>query len=205
MSQNGLVRSMKPSTWRLYESSVCLTSCLNSHREAQCTDHCKNESTHNGTTGETPTLAALARHYRLGQLLKVIAPLVVLQERLYQRLEKRPNIDELAKRSFPSLFQILEDESKTVLQVSQTFSSDKEHRFTMETNINIIRDSLNEILDALQAVHESKYDSPGCLSNKMAEIVDELLVEWSTVQAMRENLPERYSVNYGSTLEKTSL
>lgn len=111
MSQNGLVRSMKPPSRRLFESSVCLTSCLNTHREAQCTDHCKNETTHNATAGGKPTLAALARHYRLGQLLKVIAPLVVLQERLYQRLEKRPQIDELAKKSFPNLFQILEDVS----------------------------------------------------------------------------------------------
>ncbi|XP_038050175.1 uncharacterized protein LOC119739609 [Patiria miniata] len=206
MSQNGaFVQSLRPAPKRLYESSVSLAICLKNHQEATCATKTETNSNSCEEAVETkPTLAAVTRHYRLGRLLRAIAPLIVLQERLYRRLEKRPDTDAAVKKTFPELFQIMENESRAILKISSDFSVAKEDRYTMEANLNHLRDSVERIADAFQTVRDAQYQSPGRLDNKMADIVDQLRVDWCAVQSVRESLPERYPLDFGRLSEKST-
>ncbi|XP_022093521.1 uncharacterized protein LOC110980825 [Acanthaster planci] len=206
--KDSILQSLRPTPKRLYESSVCLASCLKNHEEAKGpgtkTDHDGVSSGSASEPTEKPTLAAMARHYKLGQLLRSLAPLIVVQERLYRRLEERPDVNAAARKTFPELFQVMDIESRTILKISSDFSVEKEDRYAMEANLNLLRESVVRITEALQTVREAQYESPGRLNNKLADTVDALRVDWHAVQSIRASLPERYPLDYEQLHEKSS-
>ncbi|XP_022093380.1 uncharacterized protein LOC110980744 [Acanthaster planci] len=147
-----------------------------------------------------PTLAAQVRHFKLSKLIVVVDKLIVMQEKLFRRLEKQANWAEWVQDSLQHLFQVLEKECDKIQQLSMNLSSEREDRFQMETDINALTDSLQEILTSFGALTQAWTDVVGHVAANVVEVQaggdGNPWPDVDTVTDLRRGLPERYTVDY---------
>ncbi|XP_071798107.1 uncharacterized protein [Asterias amurensis] len=162
-------------------------------------------STSRATTPQTysglrpkPTLAAQARHLKLSQLLHVLDKLIVVQEKMFKRLEKQTNLSEWVQDSLKRLFEVLENECDTIVGISVKFSTAKEDRFQMEQDINQITDAFQRILSGFLDVIQSWTDVVGNVRG--ADVAppggEDPWPDQTTIEKLREGLPDGYEVDY---------